>query len=224
MWSGGSGARHGIVTSVSQRDIVASVGRSDRPEWHSDELAERRRELYLRAAPVFRRYGFREATLKALAGACGLSIPALYRYFPSKEAFALFPLVALHPELHQPRDVTTGDPRMHLMDWIDAAVAEMPSYTLALRLSREVSLSREQQHRMEENLAEHISVVAGLARSAAPHLDEATAREVASAMISVATGAVLTGIEIEASSLRRRLRALLRGYGIALPPTAARKA
>ena len=41
-------------------------------------------------------------------------------------------------------------------------------------------------------------------------------------MISIATGAVLTGIEIEPPSLRRRLNALLRGYGILLGAPAPR--
>jgi AcrR family transcriptional regulator len=136
------------------------MSRQNRLEWRRDGLVERRWELYVRAAPTFRRYGYREATLKALADACGLSIPGLYRYFPSKEAFALFPLVALYPELHQPfRDVATGDPRMHLVDWIDAAVAEMPNYTLALKISREAGLEHAQQRKIEENLGEHISVV-----------------------------------------------------------------
>ena len=90
-----------------------------RPEWTSDELFARRRELYVRAAPVFLKHGYRGATLKALANACGLSIPALYRYFPSKRAFALYPLVSLYPELHAPRpDATTGDPLSRLSSWI----------------------------------------------------------------------------------------------------------
>ena len=71
---------------------------------------------------------------------------------------------------------------------------------------------------MEANLAGHIEVVAGLARSAAPQLDDPSARELASAMISLATGSVLTGIDIPPDSLRRRLVALLRGYGVVLPP------
>ena len=78
------------------------MSRQKRPEWRTDGLVARRSELYVRASPTFRRYGYRESTLKALAAACGLSIPALYRYFPSKRAFGLFPLVALYPELHQP--------------------------------------------------------------------------------------------------------------------------
>jgi len=65
-----------------------------RPEWTSDEPFARRRELYLRAAPILRTHGYRGSTLKALANACGLSISALNRYFPSKKALALFPLVA----------------------------------------------------------------------------------------------------------------------------------
>lgn len=51
-----------------------------------------RHELYAKAAPVFRAFGYRQVTMKALAHACDVSAPALYRYFPSKLEFALFPL------------------------------------------------------------------------------------------------------------------------------------
>jgi AcrR family transcriptional regulator len=53
---------------------------------------QRRLGLYVKAAPVFRAFGYRHVTMKALAHACGVSVPALYRYFPSKLDFALFPL------------------------------------------------------------------------------------------------------------------------------------
>ncbi|HEY6057241.1 MAG TPA: TetR/AcrR family transcriptional regulator [Candidatus Limnocylindrales bacterium] len=183
----------------------------------SVERTARRRELYVLAAPIFRSEGYRGSTLKALAAACGLSIPALYRYFPSKRAIALYPLVVLYPELHGTSpDISSGDPRAYLGGWIDAAVSEMPYYTLALRLAREVGLDRSEQSRMEANLASHIDIVASLVRSAGSRLDEATSREVASAMISIVTGSVLTGIDIEPRSLRRRLLALLRGYGVRL--------
>ena len=42
------------------------------------------------AAPVFRRHGFRGATIKALAHACGLSPASLYHYFGSKEEMATY--------------------------------------------------------------------------------------------------------------------------------------
>jgi len=186
-----------------------------RPEWTSDELFARRRELYVRAAPVFRKDGYRGATLKTLANACGLSIPALYRYFPSKKAFALFPLTALYPELHgPPPDVTAGDPLSHLSRWIEGAVAEMPNYLLAARLSREVGLDGEEQRKVDANLADHLAILSGLARRVGPHLDDRAAQELARTMVNVALGPALTGLDPEPQALRRELRALLRGYGL----------
>lgn len=189
-----------------------------RLEWSADEPFARRRELYARAAPVFRVHGYRGTTLKALASACGLSIPALYRYFPSKQAFALFPLVALYPELHGPQpDVSLGDPAAHLSDWIEAAVMEAPNYTLAARLLREVVLTDDEQRRMDQSLRGHIALLGDLARRATPHLTEAAARDLGSAMINLALAPALTGIEPQPQALRHELRALLRGHGIAVP-------
>jgi AcrR family transcriptional regulator len=183
-------------------------------EWASDDLYARRRELYRRAAPVFRRYGYREATLKTLARACGLSIPALYRYFPSKRAFALFPLVALYPELNSPPPDVSGDPSALLSGWVEAAVTELPNYTLALRLANEVGLREIERRKVDVNLASHVAVLGAIARRAAPHLDERTSGELASTMISVALGPSASGLEADPAALRRQLHALLRGYGI----------
>lgn len=191
-----------------------------RPEWTSNELFARRRELYVRAAPVFRKHGYRGATLKVLARACRLSIPALYRYFPSKRAFALYPLISLYPELHAPRpDATVGDPLSRLSGWIEGAVAEMPNYILAARLSREVRLHDEEQRRADANLADHVAILGDLARRAGPHLDDRTAQELARTMVNVVVGPALTGLDPEPQALRRELRALLRGYGLFIPGT-----
>lgn len=191
-----------------------------RPEWASHELFARRRELYVRAAPVFRKHGYRGATLKALASACGLSIPALYRYFPSKRALALYPLIALYPELHASRpDATVGDALSRLSSWIEGAVAEMPNYILAARLSREVGLHDEEQRRADANLADHVAILGDLARRAGPHLDDRTAQELARTMVNVVLGPALTGLDPEPQALRRELRALLRGYGLFISGT-----
>lgn len=189
-----------------------------RREWGSDEPFSRRYELYRRAAPIFHKNGYRGTTLKALATACGLSIPGLYRYFPSKKAFALFPLRSLYPELHgPPPDVAVGDPVALLSDWVEAGAAEMPMYILAARLLREVPLRPDEQRKVDTNLAEHVDILTDLARRAAPQLEERTARELASTMINVVMGPALTGVEPEPDGLRRQLRALFRGHGIALP-------
>ena len=188
------------------------------PEWTSNEPFVRRRELYVRAAPVFRKHGYRGATLKALANACGLSIPALYRYFPSKKAFALFPLASMYPELQGPPPVVTeGDPLGHLSGWIEGAVAEMPNYILAARLAREVGLEDEEQRKVDANLADHLAILGDLARRAGPQLDERAGHELARAMVNVVMGPALTGLDPEPHALRRELRALLRGYGLIVP-------
>lgn len=190
----------------------------ERPEWTGDEPFARRRELYVRAAPVFRKHGYRGATLKALANACGLSIPALYRYFPSKRAFALFPLASMYPELHAPApDVTVGDPLAHLSGWIDGAVAELPNYVLAARLLHEAGFDREEQRRADATLADHLTILVDLVRRAGPHLDGRSAQEVAQTLVNVALGPALTGLEPDQQALGRELRALLRGYGLTLP-------
>lgn len=192
-----------------------------RPEWTSDEPFARRRELYLRAAPVFRQRGYRGATLKALANVCGLSIPALYRYFPSKRALALFPLRSLYPELHgPPPDVTADEPVSHLAGWIEGAVAEMPNYLLAARLVREVGLDDEEQRKVDANLADHLTVLAALARRAGPHLNDRAAQELARAMVNLVFGPSMTGLDPEPQALRRALQALLRGYGLFVPGVA----
>lgn len=204
-------------TSMGGRSS-SPMDRTGRPEWASDDRFSRRRELYQRAAPVFRAHGYRGATLKALANACGLSIPALYRYVPSKRALALFPLVALYPQLHAPPpDVSAGDPAAHLAAWIEGAVSEAPNYVLAARLLHEVRLAEDERRRMETALPEHIALLGNLARRAAPHLTEPRSRELGAAMINVALGPATTGIEPEPEALRRELRALLVGYGVVLP-------
>ncbi|TMD14979.1 MAG: TetR/AcrR family transcriptional regulator [Chloroflexi bacterium] len=189
-----------------------------RLEWRSDDVVGRRHELYARAAPVFRMNGYAGTTLKALALACGLSIPALYTYFPSKRAFALFPLMALYPELHGPPPVPeVASPQSVLATWVELAAREMPNYVLAMRLAQEAGLRPDERRRLETNLAEHATLLGGLARQAAPHLDERTARELAWGMIFLAVAPSLAGAEAERDRLRGQLRALLRGYGVSLP-------
>ena len=186
----------------------------DRPEWHSDGQFARRHELYAKAAVVFHKYGYRGATLKALAAACGLSIPGLYSYFPSKRALALYPLVALYPTLHAPPPYASSpEPLTVLSGWVESAVEEMPNYTLAMRLAMEVGLQPEERRRVQANLAEHAALLSDLARRAAPSVD---GMAVAWAMINLATGPALSGSESDPQLLRRQLQALLRGYGIRL--------
>lgn len=51
-----------------------------------DTGPDRRREILDRAAEVFGECGFHRARMARIAGACGLTGPALYRHFPGKDA------------------------------------------------------------------------------------------------------------------------------------------
>lgn len=177
----------------------------------------RRHELFARAAPIFRKHGYAGTTLKALAQGCQLSIPALYTYFPSKRAFALFPLTALYPELHGPPPVPlTGSPELVLAGWVEGAAREMPNYVLALRLALEAGLRVEERRRVEANLAEHAELLAGIIRKAAPHLDTRSAADLAWTMILLISGPAVAGSEADGDRLRRQLLALLSGYGVSI--------
>jgi AcrR family transcriptional regulator len=102
---------------------------------------QRRVDLYVKAAPVFRTFGYRQVTMKALAHACGVSAPALYRYFPSKLDFALFPL-AEPPTGYCATLLTAAadaqaDPLRGLRAMLETAVAHADLIALAMQLAIE---------------------------------------------------------------------------------------
>ncbi len=102
---------------------------------------QRRVDLYAKAAPVFRTFGYRQVTMKALAHACGVSAPGLYRYFPSKLDFALFPL-ADPPRGYCATMMTTAaeahsDPLHALRAALQVGVAHSDLLALGVRLAIE---------------------------------------------------------------------------------------
>ena len=79
--------------------------------------------------------------MKALAHACGVSAPALYRYFPSKLDFALFPL-AEPPEgyclaMMAAAANAHADPLRGLRAALESVVANADLFALAVRLAIE---------------------------------------------------------------------------------------
>lgn len=125
---------------------------------------QRRVDLYLKAAPVFRTFGYRQVTMKALAHACGVSAPALYRYFPSKLDFALFPL-ADPPTGYCVTMMTTAagahsDPLRALRAALEVAVAHSDLLALGVRLAIEAGedeqdvISRDRLDSLDASMAE----------------------------------------------------------------------
>ena len=160
-----------------------------------DDLRVHRQHLYRRAAPVFRQHGYRNAPLKQLAAACELSIPALYRYFPSKRDFALYPL----SEANRPTDEcfagVAADPLVHLRLWLDHAAWERQDFLLALRLNQEMGEQAGPTQEHAETFDFHVGLVAGLLTSAAPSLTHGRARELVESLLAMSFGAEAIGAQ-----------------------------
>ena len=173
------------------------------------DLRVHRQELYRRAAPVFGRHGYRDAGLKELAAACGLSIPGLYRYFPSKRDLALYPL----SEANRPGNgcfiSAPDDPIVHLQLWLDHAAWERRDFLLALRFAGELGETGGLSDEHTATFAYHIALLVSLLRGAAPRLGEQRARELVEALLAMSFGAEAIGVHWSPATARVRFVQLL---------------
>ncbi len=174
-----------------------------------DDLRARRQQLYHLAAPVFRQHGYRDVTLKQLASACRLSTPALYRYFPSKKAFALFPISAANRPDPECFWAVTADPVVHLRLWLDHAAWERADFLLAVRLASEMGDEGGLGEEHLETFAFHQSLVASILTRVAPRLADREAREMAESLLAVSFGGETIGSDWSATAARRRFARLL---------------
>jgi AcrR family transcriptional regulator len=174
-----------------------------------DDLRVHRQQLYRRAAPVFRRHGYRQATLKQLAAACGLSIPALYRYFPSKRDFALYPLSAANRPDGECFGRASSDPLIHLRIWLDHAAWERQDFLLAVRLGLEMGEQAGLSEEHRQTFGFHIGLVSGWLPAAAPGLTERRARELTESLLAISFGAEAIGNDWAPVTARTRFIGLL---------------
>lgn len=174
-----------------------------------EDLRVHRQLLYRAAAPVFRLRGYREATLKELAATCGLSIPALYRYFSSKRDFALYPLSAANrPTSHCFSDAA-DDPFVHLQLWLDHAAGERDDFLLAMRLGGELRENGGLSDEHFETFEFHIDLLAALLRATAPGLRDQHARELVESLLAMSFGADAIGVRWSQTTARTRFMQLL---------------
>lgn len=183
----------------------------------SGRLEARRRELFALAAPVFRRYGYRGATIKALAHACGLSPASLYHYFASKREMATYLLDRPQMDWDSVWVDPHSDPLAQLTQLLDLSLAELPNYLLAMRLADEIvgsTLSSTAHVRMYR---EGEAVFARLVAASAPGMSRPVATRVARDALSAMVGSAVTGLDPEPDeATRERVVAILRA---ALVPT-----
>ena len=176
-----------------------------------EQLDGRRRELFSLAAPVFRRYGYRGATIKALAHACWLSPASLYHYFGSKEELATYILRRPQMDWDSTWVDPETDPIVQLAQLLDLSLTELPDYLLALRLADEIDGTARDPGSHARTFREGEAVFARLVAASAPGLSRADATRVARDALSAMVGSAMLGLDPEPeAAVRGRVTAILR--------------
>lgn len=185
---------------------------------------EQRWTMYAAARPVFERSGFRDATIAELAWSCGLRPASIYHYFPSKAAFALFPLNSengLCHAWHVYAEQLPADPLVRLDGLLDYVSRHIDSIGLALKLASEMSDEASVAAAARSALAQARVDFRDMAKTIQPGIDAARADDLFQAVATMAVGHV-PGLERDPDALRRQLADLARGWlaSIRLPPRA----
>ena len=176
-----------------------------------DPLDTRRRELFALAAPVFRRDGYRGATVKALAHACGLSPSSLYHYFRSKEELATYLLQRPRLDWTSTWVDPATEPLEQVRQLVDLALDELPSYLLAMRLADEIAGGAAPDAVRVRTFREGEAMFGRLLVAAAPTLTRPDAERLARDVLSAMIGSAVLGLDPEpASGVRARVVAVLR--------------
>ncbi len=193
---------------------------SDFRPWRYREtgrLEARRRELFALAAPVFRRDGYRGATIKALAHACSLSPASLYHYFGSKEEMATYLVRRPRMDWDSTWVDPMTDPLVQLAQLVDLSITELPNYLLALRLADEIAGRGSDIGAHARTFREGEAVFARLVAASAPTMTRTAATSVARDALSAMVGSAVLGLDPEPeSAVRERVASVLR---VALVPT-----
>jgi AcrR family transcriptional regulator len=95
----------------------------------TDQLLTRREQILATAAELFARRGFHGVSVADLGAACGISGPALYKHFESKDAMLAEMLVSISEELLRVgrQRLADGDGLTGLVDWhVSFALANKP--------------------------------------------------------------------------------------------------
>jgi AcrR family transcriptional regulator len=144
-------------------------------------VSNRRDEILATAADLFATRGFHGVSVAELGAACGISGPALYKHFPSKDAMLSEMLVSISEELlrvGRSRSRGEADPcraLAALVDWhVEFALHNRP---LIVVQDRDwASLPPEARERVRSLQRRYVDLWAARLREAHPGLSRAQAR------------------------------------------------
>ncbi len=174
------------------------------------EAYQRRYELFFLAAPIFERYGYRGATMRALAHACHLSPAGLYHWFDSKAALATYLLHAPRVDWESTYVDPDVDPLVQVRLMIDVAVVNVRLYLLSIRLHEEIE-GRRDDHAVAGALRQGEAVFARYVHEVAPGLGREGATALGRDLMAALVGSAVAGLDREPEAAQRaRLAALLR--------------
>ena len=163
------------------------------------------------AAPVFRRYGYRGATIKALAHACGLSPASLYHYFGSKEEMATYLVRRPRMDWDSTWVDPATDPLVQLAQLVDLSLSELPNYLLALRLADEIARTTSGDSAHGATFREGEAVFARLVAASAPEMSRDAATRFARDALSAMVGSAIVSLDPEPeAAVRERVMTVLR--------------
>lgn len=173
-----------------------------------------RHDLYLKAAPILRTFGYRQVTMKALAHACGVSAPALYRYFPSKLDFATFPLeetpagycaMLLNQAVDAQEDRLQG-----LRAALESAMVDVDMVVLAVRMA--IEAGRDQPEVFSPvRLEAYDAMVRDVLLRCVPGLGD-RAQDLAHTLVSLVVTAGAAKAQISREALWRQMLPVIRAY------------
>lgn len=171
----------------------------------------RRRELFALAAPVFRAYGYRGATIKAIAHACGVRPATIYHYFRSKEQLATYLLRQPRLDWNSTWVSPGADPLDQLRQLVELSIEELPNYLIAVSLADEIAGVAGQPRPHAPTFAEGEAVFARFIAAAAPTMSREEATRVARATLAAMVGSAVIGLDPEpTAAIRDRAIGILR--------------
>jgi AcrR family transcriptional regulator len=184
------------------------------------------------AARMFAARGFHGVSVDDIGAAVGITGPALYRHFRSKEALLADMLVEVSEDLLAGgRARAVGDPAAALADLVDFhiafAVSNQPLISVQDRDFDSVPDTARRRVRVLQR--GYVEVWVGVLRQAVPGLDEPTARSAAHAVFGLLNSTPrlrdrsggLSDRDEVAALLRRMALAALRDLSPRLPPSPA---
>ncbi|MDR7302289.1 SACE_7040 family transcriptional regulator [Haloactinomyces albus] len=164
---------------------VTAAGAAD-----AERSLSRRDQILQAASELFARYGFHGVGIDDIGAAVGVSGPALYRHFRSKDAMLAEMLTGISDKLllgGRSRVDTAGDPEAaldELVRWhVEFALTNPALITVHLRDLD--SLSEPDRHRVRESQRSYVEVWVRVLRTVRQDLDEHTARAAAHAVIGL---------------------------------------